>query len=64
MALFDISSIEQEAMAEINKERNEAAKKALVRLLRQREDAKQIVVNFDRQIEDLKASITDGSFVS
>ena len=63
MALFDIKKVEEDALAEINKERNEAAKKALVKLLKQRDDAQQIVRNLDRQIDDLKASITDGSFV-
>lgn len=35
MALFDVKAVKEEARAEINKERNEKAKKALVAKLRE-----------------------------
>lgn len=63
MALFDIKEVKDAARAEINKERNEKAKSALIRKLRELDAAEQIVVNIKRQIADLEASIEDGSFI-
>lgn len=63
MALIDIKAIEKEAQKQINEEMQSKAKAALVKKLRDLENAKQIVRNIERDIEDLKASIADGSFV-
>lgn len=62
MALFDIKTIEAEAQKQINDEFQGKAKTALVKKLRDLDNAKQIVRNIERDIDDLKASITDGSF--
>jgi anti-sigma28 factor (negative regulator of flagellin synthesis) len=64
MALIDINAIEAEAKKEINEERSKKAKTALVTALRKKEAAMQVVRNIDAEIEDLKASIADGSFTS
>lgn len=61
--MFDIKKVMDEAQAEIDKERIEKAKKALVTKLRQLSAAQQVVSNIEAEIEDLKASISDGSFV-
>lgn len=61
--MFDIKKVEEDAKAEIAKEKAEKAKTALVKKLRERDSAQAIVANIDREIEDLKASIADGSFV-
>ena len=63
MALYNITDIEKEALAEVTKEANEKAKKALVKKLKDLANAQQIVRNIEHDIEDLKASIADGSFV-
>lgn len=63
MALIDIKAIEQEAQKQINAEIQDKAKTVLVKKMRDLENAKQIVRNIERDIEDLKASIADGSFV-
>jgi len=63
MALIDIKAIEQEAQSEINKEVTAKAKNALVKKLRDLENARGIVRNIEAEISDLKASIADGSFV-
>ncbi|MDE2107360.1 MAG: hypothetical protein KGL39_59745 [Patescibacteria group bacterium] len=60
--MFDIKKVEDEAKAEIAKEQAEKAKTALVKKLRDLENAKRIVANIQREIDDLKASIADGSF--
>ena len=62
MALVEITDIEKEAQEEIRKEIQGKAKGALVKKLRDLENAKQIVRNIEREIGDLKASIADGSF--
>jgi len=62
MSLIDIKEIEKDARLEIAKEIQGKAKTALVRKLRDLEASKQIVRNIESQIEDLKASIADGSF--
>jgi len=62
--MFDINQVEKDAKAEIAKEQAEKAKTALVKKLRERDTAQRIVANIDREIEDLKQSIADGSFTS
>jgi hypothetical protein len=61
--MFDIKKVEADAKAEIAKEKAEKAKAALVKKLRELNAAQAIVANINREIEDLKASIADGSFV-
>lgn len=62
MSLFDIKAVEDEANAEIAKERADKAKRALITALRKKEAALQVVRNIEVEIADLKASIADGSF--
>lgn len=61
--MFDINAVMKEAEAEVSKEQSEAAKKALVRKLRERATAINVVASIDREIADLKASIAEGSFI-
>jgi len=60
--MFDIKKVKEEAHAEVAKEKSEKAKSALVKKLRDLENAKNIVRNIEREISDLEASIEDGSF--
>lgn len=60
--MFDIKSVTSEARAEIAKEKAEKAKKALIAKLRQLDSAESVVANIEREIQDLEASIADGSF--
>lgn len=62
MSLIDIKQVEKDANAEINKERADKAKAALVKKLRELATAQDVVRNIERAVEDLKASIADGSF--
>lgn len=62
MALIDIKQVMAEAQAEVTKERADKAKKALVTKLRALDAAQQVVRNIEAEVEDLKASIADGSF--
>jgi len=61
--MFDINAVEKEAREAISKEQAEKAKAALVKKLRELDAASRIVSNIKREIEDLKASIADGSFI-
>lgn len=56
-------SIAEQARAEVAKEDGEKAKVALKAKLRQLQSAQKIVANIEREIADLEASISDGSFV-
>jgi len=60
--MFDIKQVEAEAIKEIADEEADKAKGALVKKLRELSAAKKIVKNIEREIDDLKASIADGSF--
>lgn len=62
MSLLDIKAVKEEAQKEINKERTDKAKAALVKKLRELAAAEDVVRNIKRSIEDLEASIADGSF--
>lgn len=62
MSLIDIKAVESEAKLEIQKETQAKAKNALVKKLRELSAAESVVGNIKREIEDLKASLTDGSF--
>ena len=62
--MFDINAVEKEARAEIAKEKGEKAKVALIKKLRELDVAERIAANIKREIEDLKQSIADGSFVN
>ncbi len=62
MALIDITAVKTEAQKEINKERTDKAKAALVKKLRELATAEDVVANIKRSIADLEQSIVDGSF--
>jgi hypothetical protein len=62
--MIDINAVEIAAKLEISKETSEKAVKALVKKYRELELAKAVAKNIEREIEDLKMSITDGSFTS
>ena len=59
--MADINTLKQEAQEEINEENNKKAKKAIKRKLREISDAKVIVANLERELEDIEASIVDGN---
>jgi len=50
------------AEAEVEAERNKEAVRALKEKLHQRADAEKILANINREIEDLNARITDGTY--
>lgn len=62
MPLIDIKNIKDEAAQELRAEVTRKAKEALKCKLRNLENARQIVRNIEREIEDIEASIADGSF--
>jgi hypothetical protein len=62
--MFDVSKIEAEARKQISDEKSARAKAALTAALRKLDVAEQVVRNVKAEIEDLKASITDGSFTA
>ena len=59
---IDIKAIKKAAQAELDAERAKRVTEALKKKLRDLDNAKQIVANIERDIEDLEASIEDGSF--
>lgn len=61
--LLDVKKVTEEARKQIAEEKTEKAKRALVQKLRALDTAKDVVRNIEREIADLEASITDGSFV-
>jgi hypothetical protein len=62
MSLIDIDAVKAEAAKEINKERTDKAKAALVKRMRELAAAEDVVKNIKRAIDDLEQSIVDGSF--
>jgi len=62
--MFDIKALKDEARKEVAEEESKKAKAALIGKLRQLAAAQKIVKNIEREIEDLEASIADGSFTS
>lgn len=60
--LIDIKAIKATAAKELADEKAEKATKALVKKMRDLDAAQQIVLNIKREIEDLEASLADGSF--
>ncbi len=56
-------SIREQAAAEVAAEQFEKSKQALKGKLKQLASAKAIVANLEREIDDLEASVNDGSFV-
>lgn len=61
--MIDIKKVLGEAEKQISEEKTTKAKTALVAALRRLDSARDVVRNCEREIEDLKASIADGSFV-
>jgi len=60
--MLDIKEVIDSAQAEVKKEELEKAKIAIKAKLRSLENAKKVVANIQRELEDLYASIGDGSF--
>lgn len=60
--MIDIKAVMEEARLAISKETSDKAKNALVKKLRELNNAENIVKNIKREIADLEASIIDGSF--
>ena len=60
---INTKTVREQAAAELAAEQNEKAKAALKSRLRQLASAKAIVANLEREIDDMEASINDGSFV-
>lgn len=62
MSLINVEEVKAAARKEINDERAAKAKTALVKKLRELATAEDIVSNIKREVTDLEASISDGSF--
>lgn len=62
--MLDIKAVIKQAEAEVREEEIKKAVVALKAKLRSLESAKAVVSNIQREIDDLKASIGDGSFVA
>jgi len=60
--MVDIETVKAKAKEEVDKERSEAAVEALKDKYNELADAEQMVKNVKKEIEDLEASIADGSF--
>ncbi len=60
--MFDINALEKEAQAEFAAEKTTRAKSALKSKLRELDTARGVVRNIERELDDLKQSIADGSF--
>lgn len=60
--LIDIKTIKATAAKEIADEQAKKATAALVKKMRDLAAAQQIVLNIKREIDDLEASLADGSF--
>lgn len=61
--MIDVNQLAEEAEKEVKEELAAKAKAALRAAIRRRESAHQVMRNCDAEIEDLKASIADGSFI-
>ena len=61
--MLDVKKVIDEARKQIADEKAAKAKTALVAAIRRLESAKDVVRNCEREIEDLQASLADGSFV-
>lgn len=59
--MIDINAVEKEALAEINKERADKAKRTLVAQMRVVENARQILRAEEMKLADLKVQIADGT---
>jgi hypothetical protein len=62
--MIDIKSVKEQAVKEVTEEKQKKAVAALKGKMRQLEDARQIARNIEREIEDLEASLADGSFAA
>jgi len=62
--LFDAKKVREEANKVIAEEKADKAKIALVKKLRELDVAQSVVANIQREIADLEASISDGSFTA
>jgi acyl-coenzyme A synthetase/AMP-(fatty) acid ligase len=64
MSLVDINAVEEEARKQVAEETSDKAVKALVVLYKKLDAARDVVRNIEREIDDTKASIGDGSFTA
>lgn len=62
--MIDIKAVIEQAEKEASEEATKKAVHALKAKLKQLADARGIVKNIEREIDDLKASIGDGSFAA
>lgn len=60
--MFDIKQVMAEANKEIADEKSKKAKGMIVAKLRALDAAKQVVSNIERELDDIQASIIDGTF--
>ena len=60
--MIDIKAVKEQARKEVTEESQKKAVMALKAKLKELENAKQIVKNIEREIQDLEASLADGSF--
>lgn len=60
--MIDIKAVKEQARKEVTEEAQKKAVVALKAKMRALEDARQIVKNIEREIQDLEASLADGSF--
>lgn len=60
MALLDIKKIKEEALKEVNKDAEEKAKSLIKNKLREVEQARKILRNLERELEDLYVDIAEG----
>jgi len=59
--MLDMKKIKEDATAELIKEREENAKKRIKAKLRDLDNARIVVANLEREVEDLYAAIADGN---
>lgn len=60
--MFDIKALEEEAQAEFTAEKTARLKAALKSKMRELDAARAVVRNMERELDDLKQSIADGSY--
>lgn len=59
--MIDISKVKLEAEAEVREEQTKQAKEKIKSLLRKREQAKQVLANVERELNDAYAELGQGT---
>lgn len=59
MSLLDVKKVRSEAEKELREEREKEAKEALKAKLRELDDAKAVVRNIERELEDINAELEE-----